>query len=270
MSVKDRILERMQTMGITPKRALGQNFLLNQRVIQKIIEATLEAPAAQILEVGPGLGALTEGLIERGCKLTLIELDSALADYWRARDQEVVEGDALKLDWNQIVGSDAVLVSNLPYQIASGLVIERALGPPSIKRMVLMFQREVAERIQARPRTEDYGLLSVISQFQFKIQKLADLRPEDFHPRPRVASRVLVFDRRQDRQLTPGFLRFVKSAFQFRRKFLVKNLKSSIRPAQISRLSEGLTALGKSEKARAEELSVEDFSNLHRVIQDGD
>ncbi len=271
MSPKELILIRLQEMGASPKRSLGQNFLINELVIERIVSEVLRVKSPQVVEIGPGLGALTEPMLELNLRPLLIELDREFAQYWVSRGLNVIEADALKWDWQANLRDEpTTLVSNLPYQISSSLVIERALGPKSIGHMVLMFQREVADRILAKPQTKAYGLLSVVSQYHFKIRKLVDARAQDFFPRPQISSRVLVFERNVDAKFGPGFLKFVKAAFQQRRKLLTKNISGLIGKRQLNELPERLLELGHSNQVRAEELSVEDFANLYGMVGRGD
>ena len=256
-------------MGLSPKRALGQNFLVNPSVIDKILGRVDRLnkldPSATILEVGPGLGALTERLIDLGLKPHLIELDQEFAAYWRERTLGVTEGDALKVNWDSLVGKSAILVSNLPYQIASPLVVDRCAGPAEIHAMVLMFQREVAERLVAKPGSKSYGLLSVVAQWHFSIEKVVDAAPRDFYPAPKVSSRVMAFTRR-NRAWDPRRMTFLRGAFALRRKFLLKNLKAVVDKSLHGRALEGLGTLGFSEKARAEELTPEQLWRLFEII----
>ena len=256
-------------MKLSPKRALGQNFLVNPMVIQKIVaraqSLVKQHEFSQILEVGPGLGALTEPLLAASLKPDVIELDAELATYWRGRGLLVTEGDALKLNWNDLVRGTAVLVSNLPYNISTSLVVDRCAGPASLGAMVLMFQREVAERLTATPGTKAYGLLSVIAQWHFDMKRVTDASPRDFYPAPKVVSRVLSFERRPE-VWDPRRLTFAKGAFAFRRKFLLKNLKAVVDKSRHSAMTEGLLSLGFSEKARAEELSPTELWRLFEWI----
>jgi 16S rRNA (adenine1518-N6/adenine1519-N6)-dimethyltransferase len=175
----------------------------------------------------------------------------------------VIEDDALAVDWARLdLPEETVLVSNLPYQISSRLVIDRGLGPRNIKAMVLMFQKEVAQRLLARADTEAYGLLTVVASGFWEMEKLFEISSKDFYPPPQVASQVVVF-RRSLVSPPEGFLEFVKAAFAQRRKFLVKNL--SARYSQVH-LKEALIALGLDEKVRAEVLTPSQFQKLFALI----
>jgi len=250
---------RMAEMEVRAKKALGQNFLVSETVIARILERVQAVNPEMIVEVGPGLGSLTEGIFERSP--TLVELDSVFAQYWRERGLEVVEGDALRIDWNKLpLKENSWLVSNLPYQISSSIVVDRSVGPQNIVGMILMFQKEVAQRLMAEKRTSAYGFLSVIAQNFWVMKKVVDAAPKDFHPPPKIASRVLEFRRRTVSGLDAGFVGFTKAAFAQRRKFLLKNLKAVGNKDWASVFQE----MGINEKARAEELTPEQFAELYR------
>jgi len=256
--------QRLMELNLEPKRSLGQNFLIEDAVIQRIVNAVQALNPDSIIEVGPGLGALTDDLKNLQKPMVLIELDSVFTLFWQKQNFQVLESDALKLDWRQFSHQNNLcLVSNLPYQISSSLVIDRALGPENIQSMVLMFQKEVAMRIMARPKTEDYGLLSVLSQTFFSVKKISDAAPQCFYPVPNVASRVLQFERRHPALVTEGkaYLRFVKMAFSQRRKKMVNNLKG------LADVRAPMERLNMSTNVRAEELSPEQFVRLFHEVK---
>jgi 16S rRNA (adenine1518-N6/adenine1519-N6)-dimethyltransferase len=259
MSLKEELLFKMQGLGIEPKRSLGQNFLISDHIVSEVIEHVERRAPSFIIEVGPGLGALTERVIERSWPRRIIELDRKFAEYWRRRGEEVLEADALQVKWPELgLPAGTLLLSNLPYQIGSRLVIEVSPGPPELETMVLMFQREVAERLMAEPRTKDYGFLTVVAQSFWSLNRVVDAGPDDFFPAPNVNSRVVSFKRRQvDARLGADFIAFIKAAFQFRRKFMLKSFKS-----EESSYKEILQKLGIGEKVRAEELQPTDFQKI--------
>lgn len=260
------VLEKLKELGIRPNKKLGQNFLVNVDVCKKIVDAALVNDPSKIIEVGPGLGALTEFLIESKIPLTLIELDRTFVEQWQNRGVNVLHEDALKLDWDKLSNPEnTVLVSNLPYQISSSIVIDRSILPYNVSRMVLMFQKEVGQRMIAKHKTADYGLLTVIAQTFWKIEHLMDVGPKDFYPPPQVASRVLTFQRIEADVANPKkYLTMVKVAFAQRRKFMVSNL-GQIHPKD--KIIAALTKLGIKETVRAEELSVEQFINLYQILE---
>jgi len=271
MYLTSEILAKLEVLGISPKKSLGQNFLVSKNTIAKILKAADEFQAEALIEVGPGLGSLTEGLIKMEIPLTLLELDHIFSQYWRDRGFEVIEGDALRWDWKRIPNpASTLLVSNLPYQISSTLVIELSLSALHLKGMVLMFQKEVAERMVAKPKTEQYGLLSVIAQNIWKIEFVTEAGPKDFYPPPRVASRVLKFTPKNEFEGNPReFLNLVKAGFSHRRKYLMSNLKSlgNVTSDQWRVIFE---QIGLSPQIRAEELGVHQWRELARITKRGE
>jgi 16S rRNA (adenine1518-N6/adenine1519-N6)-dimethyltransferase len=221
-----------------------------------------------LIEVGPGPGALTYFLQQMNVPLTLIELDHVIAEYWRGKGLPVLEEDALRLDWNQFYSDKkTVFVSNLPYQISSSIVIERSLEDRGVEHMVLMFQKEVAQKIRGTVKSDHYGLLSVIAQTFWKMALVSEAGPGDFRPPPRVASRVLSFTRiASPVQKREKFLMFVKTAFAQRRKLLKSNLSGLLKQKQLTetQMVEWLVAMGFKETARAEELSPTQFVELYK------
>lgn len=268
MSETFDLKSRLAEMGITPKKAFGQNFLVSRFVIEKIVNEVKRRSHASLIEIGPGLGALTEPLLAGGLKPRLIELDRDLVEYWRSRGLDVIDNDALKVNWESLpLKEPALLVSNLPYQISTHLVIDRCFGPQSLKHMVLMFQKEVAERLTASPSSKAYGVLSVMAQVHFHMLKVADAAPKDFFPPPKVASRVLGFERKSNASPGPQFLKLLKAGFAFRRKYLLKNLKGVVDKSQVDRLPGIFEELELSSQTRAENLSPEMWLALHRRLQ---
>lgn len=266
MTALERLKLRMAELEHSAKKSLGQNFLISDAVIGKILKRVENTNPQKIIEIGPGLGALTEGLLETKIPLTLIEMDRGLAEYWRKREIAVIEGDALQISWQNLIDSKVTLVSNLPYQISSSIVIDRSLDSPGLGNMILMFQKEVAQRIQAPPRREDYGMLSVIAQNFWQIDTVSEAGPRDFHPPPKVASRVLGFRAISSPiQERKKFLTLVKEAFKQRRKLVKSNLKSYLASHKFTEndFVDWLVKNDLKETARAEELSPAQYKDLH-------
>lgn len=256
----------MEELNISAKKSLGQNFLISNFVIDKIIGQVQRTSCARIIEIGPGLGSLTFPVLEQmGKPMTLIELDRKIAQYWREQGLEVYEGDALRAPWESLFAEpEILLLGNLPYQISSSLVVEMSVISNSPSHMVLMFQKEVAQRIVADRGNKDYGLLSVIAQAIWEIHRVVDAGPKDFFPSPRVASRVLSFRRREEIPIEDraSFLYLLKRGFQQRRKKLVKNLGDEKLTVQ-----EWLCEKGLTESLRAEQLSVDLWIELYNHLR---
>ncbi len=266
--LKQKIKQRMQELGIEPKRSLGQNFLISEGVVKKIIAAAEVDSYPEVFEIGPGLGALTDFIIEKASQLNLIELDHRFAEYWRSRNQRVFEIDALKHPWSPLPSEDQrLLISNLPYQISSRLVVDFSKSEPIFTRMVLMFQKEVAQRIQATAHRADYGLLSVVAQSYWRIEKVTEAGAIDFFPKPKVASRVLKFDHKpilaaniSDQE----YLAFLKLSFANRRKILKPKLSAFASKDKLSAIFDDQSL---DPKVRAENLSPQQFRDLYRALK---
>ncbi len=266
MTALERLEKRLNEIKVFAKKSLGQNFLVSDGVINKIIKAVDDEKPTKLIEIGPGCGALTDLLVEKYKDLTLIELDREFAAFWREQGLNVIEADALQMDWKFGVGVS--LVSNLPYQISSSLVIERSLDTEPLNLMVLMFQREVAQRIRALAQTEHYGMLSVIAQEFWTIETVCDAGSREFKPAPKVSSRVLKFlPRKSDIQDRSLYLSFVKACFQQRRRVLSTNLGSLDARFDKNKLNQWLIDNKKSEKVRAEELSPKELNSLYKYIR---
>lgn len=251
-------------MGIQPSKKLGQNFLVNEIVCCKIVDECIDDNISNIIEIGPGLGALTRDLINIDKPFSVIELDNKLAKYWQERGVEVEHIDALKFPWQEKIKEKTLVVSNLPYQISSSIVVELSLVP-HVSKMVFMFQKEVAQRIKANKGGKDYGLLSIIAQSYWQITKLVDVPPRAFYPPPKIDSRVLVFQRLENTEFcNKDFINFVKLAFSHRRKLLSKNLKE-YRDEMV--VKNAFNRLGLNEKIRAEQLSVDEFQRLYLELK---
>ncbi len=261
-TAKQRLAERVEELSHTAKKSLGQNFLISDHVIQKIIEAAKLTKQNSIIEVGPGLGALTDFLILNHPEYVAIEMDRTLAKYWTDQGLKIVEGDALQIDWVNFKAK--LFVSNLPYQISSSIVIERSIKPFEIETMILMFQKEVAQRLRAKEQTDHYGMLTVMAQEFWTIDTVCDAGPKDFDPPPKIASRVLRFQKKESQVIDrSGYLQFIKMCFQQRRRILKSNLPN----AMSDKLMKWLEIQKLSAKVRVEELSPAKITELYFYLQ---
>ncbi len=257
--------------GLAARKRLGQHFLLDANLTGRIARAAGDLTGITVLEIGPGPGGLTRALLAEGAReVVAIERDrrciAALAELAAARPGRlrIVEGDALAVDEAALVHPPCRLVANLPYNIATPLLFKWLDAPTRFQSYVLMFQREVAERIAAAPGGKAYGRLAVMCQWACEVELLFDVHARAFTPPPRVTSTVIRLRPRPrplalaDRgQLT----RLVAAAFGQRRKMLRTSLKA-IHP----RPEDLLAAAGQDPTARAEQLSIEQFCALARVL----
>ena len=261
-------------MRVEPKKSLGQNFLVDRNIARKIVEAIAPAPDEPILEIGPGEGALTGLLLEAGARVTAVEIDPEAAAAVRDRFGDrirVIQNDILKVSLAEIGGAEGRIrvVGNIPYYITSPILFHLFDQREAVSEATLMMQREVAERLVALPRTKDYGILSVITQSLTTPERLFNVPPGCFHPRPKVTSSVVRL-RFGDRVDLTGIdrlhRRLVREAFGKRRKTLNNALGGLIPDG--SERAELFSRSGIEPGRRAEELTPEEFAHLARVLAD--
>jgi 16S rRNA (adenine1518-N6/adenine1519-N6)-dimethyltransferase len=251
------------------RRSLGQNFLLDLNLTARIARAAAPLDAAEVIEIGPGPGGLTRALLLAGARhVTAIERDArcvaALAELAAAFPGRlsVVEGDALHIDPAELAPPPRKIVANLPYNIATPLLLGWLRSAEQYASLTLMFQKEVAQRLAAAPRSKDYGRLSVIAQWRCEVKALFDIPPRAFVPPPKVTSTVVLMGPRPE-PLAPcradDLERVAAAGFGQRRKMLRQSLKSLGVNAEAL-----LAAAGVMPTARAEELSVVEFCALAR------
>ena len=258
------------------RRSLGQHFLFDLNLTRKIARAAGELSQGTTIEIGPGPGGLTRGLLMEGAgRVIAVEKDARcaaalaeIAEVYPGR-LEIVEADALEIACEELGTAPRRIVANLPYNISTELTLAwlRAIyaDPVAFSGLTLMYQKEVAERLTAEPRSKAYGRLSVIAQWLCEVAVLFDIPPRAFTPPPKVTSTVVGFRPRAQPLAEATFKtmeRVTAAAFGQRRKMLRQSLKSLGVPPQPL-----LEATGIPETARAEELSVQDFAALARHVQ---
>lgn len=268
------IREVINQYGLQAKKTLGQNFLTDLNLTGKIARSAGNLENSIIYEVGPGPGALTRALLMNGAeKLVAVEMDhrclEALKDVSVAYDGKLTvhEGDAMKVDEMALIGDtggrDIHIVANLPYNVGTALLVKWMTGEnwkPWFKSLTLMFQKEVGERIVAKPRTKAYGRLSVLCQYRADCSILFDIPRQAFIPPPKVTSAIVQIVPRDEALGAPSqkiLEKLVSAAFNQRRKML----RASLKAMGVDPLPR-LEAAGIKETARAEELSVDDFCRL--------
>lgn len=265
--VTNHILHRFK---LRADKKLGQNFLIDENIVRNIVAAAELSDKDTVLEVGPGIGTLTQGLAESGASVVAVELDkrllpvldTTLEGYDNVR---IVNGDILQVDIMQTVGVDEFKVcANLPYYITTPIIFALLEKRLPMERLVAMVQKEVAERMAAKPGGKDYGALSVAIKYYTEPEIAFIVPPSSFIPAPSVDSAVIVCKRREkppvevcDEAL---FFRVVKAAFSLRRKMLNNSLKNmGIKGEQVAKW---LELAGVDGKRRAETLSLEEFAAL--------
>ena len=270
----------LEARGIQLTKSLGQNFLHDGNQLRRIATAADIQPTDRILEVGPGLGPLTELLVARAASVLAIEKDARLVTVLRERfsgalsgegpgSLELLEADAMR--WVEDHARDWTgwkLVANLPYSVASPLMVELSEAPVPPERMVVTLQAEVVHRIAAPTDGDDYGILTLLLGLRYQVKEWFNIRRGCFHPVPDVDSACISLVRRPTPLLDAAgsvvFTRLVKRAFSERRKMMLKLLKS-VWPAEV--LDAAFVEVGISPTERAEKVSLEGFVALTRILQ---
>lgn len=260
-----------------PLKSLGQNFLMDNNVVDKIIRSAALEPGDSILEIGPGRGALTEHLVRQAGRLLLVEYDHALADslscsYGDNQQVTVVDGDILAVDLDALLeggGRSWKVIANLPYNISTQVLFRLMDVRRRVARMVLMLQKEVADRLVAQPDCSDYGVTTVLLGLWFDMRREFIVPPGCFHPRPKVDSAVVSFVPLAEPRVEVGneqvFRRVVKGAFAMRRKTLSNCLKKTGLAAPDA-LAQVLNDCGIDGQRRGETLSLDEFAALSRRL----
>jgi 16S rRNA (adenine1518-N6/adenine1519-N6)-dimethyltransferase len=273
------VQEILARYGLRPNKQLGQNFLIDENILHKIIAAAELGPEDTVLEIGPGIGVLTGPLAERAWRVIAVEVDKGLIPVLQNNlapysNIKIIWGDILKVAPEELL-ADATLplkvVANLPYYITSPVIMELLTGPLPLERLVVMVQREVARRLAAAPGSKDYGILSVAVQY-YTFPELITLVPRTvFYPRPDVDSAVVRLKMRTSPAVPVGdealFFRIIRGAFGQRRKTLLNSLGGEF-GAEYTReeLARFLRAGGIEATRRGETLTLEEFAVLARII----
>jgi 16S rRNA (adenine1518-N6/adenine1519-N6)-dimethyltransferase len=266
--------ELLARRDIQLTKSLGQNFLHDQNQLRKIVEAAELSPTDKVLEIGPGLGPLTELLLESAGEVLAIEMDRRLIEFLKerfasAKNLKLLHDDALRFlkreprDW-----SDWKLVANLPYSVASPILVELAQSPKRPERMVTTLQLEVAQRLMSKADDDDYGVLTLLVQLDYEPRDSFTIPADCFFPAPNVDSMCVILQRRVRPLLADGqraaFVKIVKRAFSQRRKMMLKLLKQDW---AVDKLAVAFAELKISPQERAEKLSLEQFVELTKLLQ---
>ena len=264
---RGQVLGLLEAHGLRPSRALGQNFVADPNTVRRIARLAGVGAGDPVVEVGAGLGSLTLALVEAGADVTAIELDRRLLPVLRSVVEpvgaHVVEGDAMSLDWPSLLKHEAWhLVANLPYNIATPLVCDLLDGVPAISDLLVMVQREVGERLAARPGSGAYGAVSVKVRYWATATVVGRVPPSVFVPRPNVESALVRIARRPDGPAVAPTLveparlfEVVGAGFAHRRKMLRGALAGVVDPASFA-------AADVPPTARAEELDIDAWGRL--------
>ena len=262
-------LRRLREFGVRPVRELGQNFLIDSNILEVIGRAADLRPEDVVLEIGGGLGVLSEWLAARVAFVHVVEIDRRLSDaledaVGRLDNVAVVWGDAMEVPLASLLPAPTRVVANLPYGVAAGALLRTLEELPSVERCVVMVQREVGERLAAGPGSGTYGLTSVLAQLAGEVRVVRSVSRTVFFPVPNVDS-VLVTVVRRGPAPSPALRAFVGAAFAHRRKALARSVALA-GGTDRERVREALVGLGLRADARAESLAPEEFRALWRAV----
>lgn len=280
-NISGRTREILSTYGLTLKKKYGQNFLTDQHILNSIVRTAELTSFSGVLEIGPGIGSLTEKLLEVAGKVVAIEIDDDLIHVLRHlfQDQpkvDVVYGDILKANLPELIETHfshmetVHVVANLPYYITSPILIRLLETRYPFKNMVMMMQKEVAERLTAQPGTKEYGSITVFVNYFAKVREAIKVPSTVFLPRPKVDSSVVVFEMREEPAVSVEneklFFQVIRAAFAQRRKTLLNTLHAQLPLGDKEQLKLCLNKIGIDPTRRGETLSIEEFSLLTRAI----
>jgi 16S rRNA (adenine1518-N6/adenine1519-N6)-dimethyltransferase len=273
-STRDDDVSRGGTPALArARRRFGQNFLTDAVAIRRIVDALAPLPSECVLEIGPGRGALTDALLEAVPAIAAVEVDRDLAALLRSRYPEdrlhLIENDVLDVAFSALTPSaPLVIVGNLAYNISKPVAMKMVVERRAVGRAVLMFQREVADRLTASPGDRAYGPLTILTGRAYRIERLFDLRPGAFRPRPSVVSTVTHWTRREEEALPPDLvaplMAVLRAAFAHRRQTLQKNLRGVLAGGDAAAVLV-LARAGVDGTLRAEAVAPEGFVAIARA-----
>jgi len=283
IATPSRTQQILKKYGFTFKKSLGQNFLVDQNILSKIVAAAELTDHSGVLEIGPGIGALTQKLAESAGKVVAVEIDDRLLPILRElfEDQanvEIVHGDILKLDLRGLISqkfadcSSLHVVANLPYYVTTPIIMKLLEEQHALQNMVVMIQREVAERMAAEPGGKEYGSLSIAVQY-YCIPELVTIVPHTvFIPRPNVDSAVIRLNIRREPPVQvadePFFFQVIKASFAHRRKTIYNNLAAFFPKRDKAQLTSVLETAGIEGSRRAETVSISEFASLANALHE--
>lgn len=282
LGIPQNTIEILKKYNFVFQKKYGQNFLIDTHVLEKIIRAASIGSDDVVLEIGPGIGTLTQYLCENASQVIAVEIDDmlipilgeTLKDYDNVK---IVHNDILKVDVNEIVseypGSSIKVVANLPYYITTPIIMGLFESGVPIDSITIMVQKEVAERMQAKPGTKDYGALTLAVQYYADAKIMANVPPNCFMPRPAVGSAVINLvkhkEKRYDVKNEDMLFRIIRASFNQRRKTLQNGLNNAANlPYTKQQIAEAIEKMGLPAAVRGEKLSLEQFVELSNILEE--
>lgn len=268
----------LKKYNIKANKSLGQNFLINQNAIDKIVSSAEISNEDLIIEIGPGLGTLTKQLLEKAGKVICIELDERMVEILKDRfslyeNFEIINEDVLKVDINEIIEKEqkkCKIVANLPYYITTPIIMKLLESKLNIESITVMIQKEVAERLTALPGEKLAGAITYTVYYYCESEKILEVLPESFIPEPEVTSEVIKLNLRKDSpvkvQNTSKMFSIIKTAFMQRRKTLINALTNGNIFINKQEATDAFNKLNIKLNSRAEELTLEQFAKLANYL----
>lgn len=267
--------ELLRRFGYRPKKRLGQHFLMDSGAAARIARLAVSSEQARVIEIGPGTGTLTRALLDCGATVTAIEIDADMVKLLQTRDDlanaTIVHADALAFDYERFGAIGPwTLSGNLPYNIATTLIVDFIQMRNAPQTLVVMVQKDVADRLAAQPGTRAYGSLTLVAQYAMEIAREFTLSPSVFFPKPKVHSTVLRLTRRTTRAVRVTdeafFLQVVRGGFAYRRKTLANSLSLALGIPRAA-ITAALAALGYNTEIRGEQLAIDDFGKISDALR---
>ncbi len=260
---KQSTIEQLKHLGLAPQKRFGQNFLVSESICHSITKTVLSDSSEVIYEIGPGLGALSDFLVESSKAIILVEIDHGLATYLKHKyhdkqNVEIIDKDVLKIDFNQ---KKLSVVSNLPYYITTSIIEKVVLENKNLVQFVFMVQQELSQRLFAEPKSKEYGPLTILLRLTGTLKSMVHVDRSAFYPTPHVDSSVYAYTPIEHGLNITRIYPFIKSLFLMRRKTLYNNLVPLVKDKEKAKYL--LEEAGLSPKVRPEELNPTDFIRLY-------
>lgn len=270
----------MKTNSIFAKKMFGQNFLIDDNILQGIVESANVNEQDTVIEIGPGLGNLTHYILEKGARVIAFEIDTDMIQILNSRFEnnrnlEIVNRDILKVDMAEYLKDKKVkIIANLPYYITSPIIFKLLEYRKNIQSITIMIQKEVADRINAAPHSKDYGVLTINTNYMADVVKLFNVPNTSFIPAPNVTSAVIQIRPNEDKEKDMGiedeqtFKELVKKAFSARRKKLSNSLQNSgLKNMSKQDIENMIEQVGLDLNCRAEEVSIEQYAKMANIVE---
>lgn len=270
---KSKVMNILEKRGLNPLKKLGQNFLVDDNLTKKIVDSIDYNNVDLIIEIGPGLGALTEYLLKKNIKYVGIELDKGASDYlieeYKENDKfSLISEDFLKVDIEQVFSKyeNITIISNLPYYITTPIIEKIITSQLKYKSLTFMMQKEVGERILSKPNSKKYSSLSIFIQYYSNVRHICNVKPNSYFPEPNVDSIVIELSKKHFEPIDNIFFKFVQRCFNARRKTILNNL-NQMKELKKEEIEKILIELNIRKNLRPENLDVDDFINLYKQIE---